>query len=111
MESISHMGQGIGVDSRIPMTTKVSKLTGVIPIFAIMICASSCTTAKPEFVVLKYTWKYCWEACGKKDNLAAVSSTECICSQGDPIPLQPSAKTQKASGGFMNDFLKFLNGE
>jgi hypothetical protein len=72
---------------------------------------SSCASTQPEFVVMKYTWKYCWEACGKKDNLAAVSSTECICSQGDPIPINPLTRSQKQGSGFMDEFLKFLNGE
>lgn len=73
---------------------------------------ASCASTQPEFVVMKYTWKYCWEACGKKDNLAAVSKTECICSQGDPIPINPTVRNQKtASSGFMGEFLKFLNGE
>lgn len=74
--------------------------------------ASCASSTKPDFVVMKYTWKYCWEACGKKDNLAAVSSRECICSQGDPIPINPLVRSQKPSGsGFMDEFLKFLNGE
>ncbi len=50
-----------------------------------------CTTQpSPEVpaVVLKTTWKYCWEKCGKKDSLAAVSNNACVCENGGVIPLQ-----------------------
>lgn len=77
-----------------------------------LMLAGCASTKDPEFIVMKFTWKYCWEACGKKDNLAAVSMHECICSQGDPIPINPLVRNQRtANSGFMDDFLKFLNGE
>ncbi len=82
------------------------KLLGIF----ILLSLASCTTSNNDFVVFKYTWRYCWEACGKKDNLAAVSSVECICSQGDPIPINPLVRNQKQDS-FMAAFLKFLNGE
>lgn len=69
----------------------------------IIFAAHGCQTAEPKpvpaqiikfnvpYVVLKSTWKYCYDLCGKKDQLAAVSQHGCICSNGGTIPFQATA--------------------
>jgi hypothetical protein len=73
---------------------------------------ASCSTAQPkQFVILKYTWNHCIKACGKKDNLAAVSSTDCICTNGNTIPLQTNQSAMIQEPSFFDRLIAFINGE
>lgn len=65
----------------------MGKLFGII---TLGFCLSCSHTEKPaETVVLKYTWVWCWNQCGKGDKLVSVSNSACVCSNGGVIPLQP----------------------
>lgn len=71
----------------------------------------SCSARQePETHVLRYTWVWCWQKCGRGDNLAAVSSSACICLNGDIIPLQPKVY-EKPQPSFFDRLLAFLKGE
>lgn len=65
----------------------------------------------PETVILKYTWVHCWNACGKKDNLAAVSSASCICTNGGVIPLQPQPVEPITEPSLFDKVVGYINGD
>lgn len=74
------------------------------------LCACSAREA-PETVVLKYTWVWCWQKCGKADNLAAVSNSACVCSNGAIIPLQPQVFEKPVEPSLVERLLAFIKGE
>lgn len=92
----------------------------------IIFAAHGCQTPEPKavvrynipYVVLKSTWKYCYDLCGKKDNLAAVSQRGCICSNGGTIPFQAaspdelpeSLKTEPQSKSLSDSITEYLKG-
>lgn len=74
------------------------------------LCACSAREA-PETVVLKYTWVWCWEKCGKGDKLSAVSNAACVCSNGGIVPLQPQAIEPFKEPSLLEKIGAFLKGE
>jgi hypothetical protein len=75
-----------------------------------MLCACSAREA-PETVVLKYTWVWCWEKCGKADKLAAVSNAACVCSNGAIVPLQPQVVDPFPEPSLVDRLSSYLKGE
>lgn len=75
-----------------------------------MLCACSAREA-PETVVLKYTWVWCWQKCGKADNLAAVSNAACVCSNGAIVPLQPQVVEPFPEPSLLDKIGAYLKGD
>jgi len=76
-------------------------------ILSLLLVACSTVEKSPETVVLKSTWVWCWNKCGRKDNLCSVSNSACVCSNGAIVPLQPM--TPEVTGpGLMDRFTVFL---
>jgi hypothetical protein len=82
-------------------------MTRLITAMLLLLLTACSTVEKTETVVLKSTWVWCWNKCGRKDNLASVSNSACVCSNGAVVPLQPMVP--EATGpGLMDRFTVFL---
>jgi hypothetical protein len=79
----------------------------IISILSVLMTACS-TVERPEVVILKSTWVWCWNKCGRKDNLASVSNSACVCSNGAVVPLQPMIPEPNGPG-LVDRFTVFLN--
>jgi hypothetical protein len=80
-------------------------------IFLGIFLVSCSSTPKPEntTVILKTTWAWCYNKCGRKDNLAAVSNAACVCSNGAIVPLQPTVpESQENKSGVFDKLSSFL---
>jgi hypothetical protein len=60
-------------------------------------------------VILKTTWAWCYNKCGRKDNLSAVSLNACICSNGAIVPFQGTVpETPENKTGVFDRLASFL---
>lgn len=82
-------------------------------LICLLIFASACASPpKPELpsVILKTTWAWCYNKCGRKDNLAGVSNSACICSNGAIVPFQGTVpESQENKSGVFDKITQFLN--
>lgn len=73
---------------------------------------TACASSVPEVphVILKTTWAWCYNKCGRKDNLSAVSQSACICSNGAIVPFQSTVpESQENKSGVFDKLTQFLN--
>lgn len=81
-------------------------------VLSLVLWLSACSAREaPETVVLKHTWVWCWEKCGKGDKLSAVSNAACVCSNGAIVPLQPQAIEPFPGPSLVEKIGAFLKGE
>lgn len=71
---------------------------------------SYASTPEAPTVILKTTWAWCYNKCGRKDNLSAVSASACICSNGAIVPFQGTVpESQENKPGMFDKLTQFLN--